>query len=1263
METDMSTTAAPRRAFDHHESQRRVSHPLQTLRKYIRAYVLLEGLAIALLFLAAWYWLGLLIDYGSFRLFAFDWLQELRDLGSDAADPRQVLGVLGFGFSVLFGIVAMVWIARRTRTSPVLVFIGTLWLVAGVVGAPLSILTGLGLALTAAVLPDAFVAAFVVILALHIVVALAIAFPITRVVLRAIQNAQRPGLSLLVRILACLGWAGLILTAMIVALAVMVALLAGLLPMARLPSGLIVRFIVLGVVLAVLAGVVITKVALRWMREFNDRSLALVLERRFPNELGDRLITAVELANPKLAAHYGYSQAMVEETIRGAVDRIDRLPVAGVFNWGRLVWWWVFVALATVGMLLLVAVSATIIGMATGTLSSPMEFSWRFADVSAIWTERNVLMQDTYWPRRAHLEYARFQGKHQSPNEMRVPRDEARPDLLVRAVEWVIADPTAPDGWRALRWQDLADRGLIDGPTLARVNIPEDWPSWVIDLDDLDAAVPGGMVPANLQGRTAGEVRQALNADPKLQNDIAQASPTDAVDQLLNWKRWTVDKIGLQMAKDPVRLRLRTIDAQTPLEEVFAKLEAAAELPSMSRTLRKLEVPADKEVKVIARGDTSIVSEPCEMQTDRKFAFALRKLKETSRVRLQAADYYTPVKLITLVAPPSVRRLSVDKAEPAYLYHRLQGGEQGPLLGKKQIFNDYTVSITGELSTIDVPIGTDLVVRAQTDRKLRRPVRIKPPATRDAGALVPELESVLVGDDEQSFTVAFQDVKRTYDFLFEFHDEDNVRGQRHVRIRPVDDLPPSFEGDVGLSVVLRKPHARGTDPKSVQGTAADGFLITPDALLPFVGQIRDDHGLTRVGWQFEAEPVDIELIGPAKGSKEKLPTLVLGGNARIRRAGLIATTFQYNSANFAPRLAIPSYLTLFERILTADLNRSGVIQNETFVMMNQFANLLEAKGVGEIPAIALNEKLLQAARPLPGWEFNLRDEAGFDVRKLLPKLKGDARTEGQLHYLLKVSVLATDNNVESGKAFQDENGRTFWGKTTRSKTPLQFLIVTENELLSQIALEEETLHEKLEKAYDKLKLARVLTEEQEGKLADASLKNDDIATVSLRLDESRKAIADAASDTGQVFRDYDRILKEMEANRVQKDRLGRIEDLIVRPLEKMTSTANPEPGSFVLVDELFKKAYEAVDEDVQGKRGLANRTAHQQNLQKAGKDLDVLMQRLNSVLIALSVGQTESKAREMVLVMEQNQRRIRDDLRILENDAIRKLLEEATKGN
>ena len=46
------------------------------MRSTIYRYVGLEGLAVVGLFLALWFWIGLVLDYGVFKLFLFDWVQE-----------------------------------------------------------------------------------------------------------------------------------------------------------------------------------------------------------------------------------------------------------------------------------------------------------------------------------------------------------------------------------------------------------------------------------------------------------------------------------------------------------------------------------------------------------------------------------------------------------------------------------------------------------------------------------------------------------------------------------------------------------------------------------------------------------------------------------------------------------------------------------------------------------------------------------------------------------------------------------------------------------------------------------------------------------------------------------------------------------------------------------------------------------------------------------------------------------------------------------
>src|SRR2546421_1996278 len=73
----MATVTIPKTSFNRDESQRRVRHPLQRLRSYIRTYVTAEGLAILGLYLALWFWIGLLLDFGFFKAFGVDWVETL----------------------------------------------------------------------------------------------------------------------------------------------------------------------------------------------------------------------------------------------------------------------------------------------------------------------------------------------------------------------------------------------------------------------------------------------------------------------------------------------------------------------------------------------------------------------------------------------------------------------------------------------------------------------------------------------------------------------------------------------------------------------------------------------------------------------------------------------------------------------------------------------------------------------------------------------------------------------------------------------------------------------------------------------------------------------------------------------------------------------------------------------------------------------------------------------------------------------------------
>ena len=71
------------------------------------------------------------------------------------------------------------------------------------------------------------------------------------------------------------------------------------------------RLVALILTVVLLAGIVFFRIAIRLTRELSYPALALVLERKFPKILGDRLITAVELADVERQSRYGYSSAMI----------------------------------------------------------------------------------------------------------------------------------------------------------------------------------------------------------------------------------------------------------------------------------------------------------------------------------------------------------------------------------------------------------------------------------------------------------------------------------------------------------------------------------------------------------------------------------------------------------------------------------------------------------------------------------------------------------------------------------------------------------------------------------------------------------------------------------------------------------------------------------------------------------------------------------------------------------------------------------------
>lgn len=160
----------------------------------------------------------------------------------------------------------------------------------------------------------------------------------------------------------------------------------------ELPQGARRVLVVLTVTALVLA--FLWFVVLRMIRAFRDRSLALVLERRFP-ELNERLITAVDLAGSD-QSQTPATATMLQQTSREAGDLLRKLNLGEVFNSRPLL---------------------RSAGLALGLLLSMGGFAWAGGETFQTWYRRNLLFNNERYRRETDLEVLVLAD----PGERRMP--------------------------------------------------------------------------------------------------------------------------------------------------------------------------------------------------------------------------------------------------------------------------------------------------------------------------------------------------------------------------------------------------------------------------------------------------------------------------------------------------------------------------------------------------------------------------------------------------------------------------------------------------------------------------------------------------------------------------------------------------------------------------------------------------------------------------------------------------------------------------
>jgi hypothetical protein len=276
------------------------------------------------------------------------------------------------------------------------------------------------------------------------------------------------------------------------------------------------------------------------------------------------------------------------------------------------------------------------------------------------------------------------------------------------------------------------------------------------------------------------------------------------------------------------------------------------------------------------------------------------------------------------------------------------------------------------------------------------------------------------------------------------------------------------------------------------------------------------------------------------------------------------------------------------------------------VSLTTFDQLRRERTRRDVPLARLLERLDQPPGESLLKDFVLDpDLEFFSVDRLGVKLTDDR--VNQPHYRLQLWVVATDNNIETGP------------RSGTSKEKFTFLIVSENELLAEIAKEEETLHVKLEDAVNRVKDGRIKLERLVQELPD--LKPEEFSPMVRRAEEIGEAVVRSWDASREVYNDYKRILKELRVNRVQPGMINKVNDKICEPLD---GAINLE---FVQCDESLRDLG----------RKLEAKTNDPRANELAKRHLDALINRLNTVLDAMADVTTINKIIEMLVKIEKGE--------------------------
>jgi hypothetical protein len=548
---------------------------------------------------------------------------------------------------------------------------------------------------------------------------------------------------------------------------------------------------------------------------------------------------------------------------------------------------------------------------------------------------------------------------------------------------------------------------------------------------------------------------------------------------------------------------LDSIEQIKPDWPTFATLIAKAAQRKYHSVFRRLEIPDRVEVKYWGpqtQHRIELIRGP-----NWEYTGVLSDLKESVKFWVRGEDYYTATRQVLLVPPPMLQELRRIELRPAYQFYRPPTGsppDGGPeaLRGLRQRVTDLA-SLNGPVSRISLPFGTDLTLEATVDKELIA-ASIRPIVENQAPT------QIQIAADRLGFSHRFGPMTTRHDFEFEFTDTDGVHALRHVVVDPFPDLPPL------VHVMI----------DGIRKTNQGHYMVTPIAQIPFDGKVAD--GLS--GQPGGLDRVDYTLTYTKMQSS---------GDVNAQASWLAGVMMPAIGLPNSPGIGIQAWAVAD---VAQQMTNAAPESASRTIPLETFQQLYRDRGAADVSRAELISRLQSEPTPsnlIKEFVAQPRYET-FDLRARMPELKVKDELAVQPRYRMKLTVTATDNNVETGP-----------GVAPNQEPPFTVLVVSEPELLVEVARDEESLHLKTEDAIARLREAKQKLDKTVQELQAANAEQ--LATFGQRAQEVLEATERAHDQVQEVYNDYSRILRELELNRVTERIIAKVRGEICMPLESV----------------------------------------------------------------------------------------------------------------